>query len=215
MGEVLAETARVYGERLWAAFGLGAVVAATLVAAFATGNVVAFVILASLSFTAAYAAAARLVAGDPFVEAWAQVALRLPVLLALTVVVSVPFILGRIDLVLLIFGVAWLAFAGFAIPVTMLEGEREERWFGRLGYALSRSLDLAKTEYLHAFGVAAALVLVYVLLGAVLGSALTGFGDNSEFAANVLVQIVLAPFFFLGLAVLFFEQRARTTAQTR
>jgi hypothetical protein len=212
LGEVLAETVRVYGERLWAAFGLGAVVAGTLIAAFATGHIIAAVIVASLSFTAAYGAAARLVAGDAFGEAWAQVALRLPTLLALTVVVSIPFILGRIDLVLLIFGVAWLAFAGFSIPVAMLEGEREEGWFGRLGFALSRSLELAKTEYLHAFGVAAALVLVYVLIGRVLGGALTGFGENSEFAANVLVQIVLAPFFYLGLAVLYFEQRARAAA---
>lgn len=213
LGEVLAETVRLYGERLWASFALGLVVAASLVLAFATSHIVPLVLVASVAFTATYAAAARLVNGDPFLEAWAQVGLRFPILLALTVVVSVPFVLGRIDPLLLIFAVAWLAFVGFSIPVAMLERETEgEEWLGRLGFALSRSVELAKSEYLHAFGVSAALVLVYVLLGSILAAALTGFGENSEFVATVLVQIVLGPFFFLGLAVLYFDQSARIKA---
>ena len=38
---------------------------------------------------------------------------------------------------------------------------------------------------------------------------LEGFADNGGLAATTLVQIVLAPFFFLGLSVLYFEQKAR------
>jgi hypothetical protein len=210
LGELLAETVRLYGERIGASFGLGAFVAGSLLLALATQHIVPLVALASIAFTASYAAAARLVNGDAFFEAWAQVGLRFPILLALTVIVSVPFVLGRIDPLLLIFAVAWLAFVGFSIPVAMLEREPGgEGWLGRLGFALARSVDLAKGEYLHSFGVAAALVLIYVLLGTVLAAALAGFADNGGLAATVIVQIVLGPFFFLGLAVLYFDQRAR------
>ena len=55
----------------------------------------------------------------------------------------------------------------------------------------------------------AALVLVYVVLGNYLALALVGIADNGAVAAFLLVQVVLAPFFFIGLAVLYFEQRAR------
>jgi hypothetical protein len=212
LGELFAETIRIYGERVWAAFGLGAFTAAALVLGYATGHPVPFVVVLSLAFTAAFAAAARLVAGDEFREAWGQVALRVPTLLVLTVVVSVPFALGRIDPIILVFAVAWLAGTGFSIPVAVVErDESASTWFSRLGFALQRSLTLARAEFLHAMGVIAALVVVYYLLGVILAGALAGFADNSAAVATLLVQIVLAPFFFLGLAVLYFEQRARSS----
>src|SRR5919108_5007766 len=97
LGELLAETVRLYGDRIRAVVGLGIFLAGTVVAADVTGHVVGFVTVLSLAFTAAYAAAARIVAGDRFVEASAQVGLRTPILLVLTIVVSVPFVLGRLD----------------------------------------------------------------------------------------------------------------------
>jgi len=105
LGEVLTETVRLYGERIWTALGLGLFVALTLLLGAATGNFVGFVAVFSLAFTAAWAAAARLVAGDRFREAWAQVVLRAPVLLVLTFIVSVPFALSRIDPLLLLLAV--------------------------------------------------------------------------------------------------------------
>jgi hypothetical protein len=214
LGELFAETVHLYRARLWAALGLGGVVAGTLLLAFLTGNVVGFVVLGALGFTAAFGAAARLAAGDPFVEAWAQVGVRAPVLLVLAFVVAVPFTLGRIDPILLLLAVAWLAFTGFSIPVAVLERDPEAtNWFGRLAFALYRSVVLARAEYLHALGVAAALVLVYLLFGNVLERALIGFADNTSLTATLLVQVVLAPFFFLGLSVLYFEQRARAAAR--
>jgi hypothetical protein len=38
---------------------------------------------------------------------------------------------------------------------------------------------------------------------------LTGFADNGNLAATVIANGVLGPFFFLGLSVLYFEQKAR------
>jgi hypothetical protein len=209
LGEVFAETIRIYGERVWAAFGIGAVTAATFLLAFFTHPAVDFVLI-SLAFTAGYAVAARVVAGDGFAEAWAQVAVRVPVLLVLTVVASLPFALAVSQLVLFVVGVAWLAFSGFSIPVAMLERERgHDRWFERIGFAVQRSFALARAEYFHAAGVIAALVLTNILFGVVLVRALTGFAENGGVTAFALAQVVLAPFFFLGLSVLYFEQRAR------
>jgi len=214
LGELLAETTRVYGERLGASFGLGGFVASALLLARWSPELLQVLILA-LAFTGAFGAAARLVSGDHFVEAWAQVGVRLPVLLVLTFVVSVPFVLGRIDPILLLFAVAWLAFSGFSIPAVMIERDPEAPGpLGRLANALSRSVRLARVEYLHALGVTAALVIVYLLLGPLLREALRGFADNTRLVAALLVEVVLAPFFFLGLSVLYFEQRARAAVSS-
>lgn len=209
LGELLAETVRLYGDRIWAALGLGAFAGCALLVTAVTPELLDILVFA-LVFTASYAAAARLVAGDAFAEAWAQVATRLPTLLVLTVIVAIPFAIALSQLILIVLAVAWLAVTGFSIPVAMLEDDADaETWFDRLGHALTRSLQLARAEYLHAFGVAAALVLLFIFLGFYLGVALGGLADVSSVVAAVLVRVVLAPLFFLGFAVLYFEQRAR------
>jgi hypothetical protein len=213
LGEVLAEAIRIYGARPWAALGVGAFVGAMLLLGALTGHIVGFVAAISVAFTLAFGVSARLVSGDGFREAWAQTIVRSPVLLPLTVVVALPFTLGRIDPLLLLFAVAWLAVSGFSIPVAMLErSPGGDSWFQRLGFSLQRSLHLSRTEYLHALGVAATLVMIYVFFGQLLVALLHGFADNGGLAATALVQIVLAPFFFLGLSVLYFEQKARAVS---
>ncbi|HWM14442.1 MAG TPA: hypothetical protein VNO56_08175 [Gaiellaceae bacterium] len=214
LGELFAETIRIYGERSRAAFGLGAVVAGAFLLARVVPSLLEVLVIA-LAFTAAYGAAARIVSGDSFAEAWAQVGVRTPVLLVLTFVVAVPFALAVGYLVLIVLAVLWLALSGFSIPAAMLEREgNREGAFGRIAYALDRSLRLARAEYLHAAGVVAALVIAYVLLSVVIGTALVGFADNGETVAAALVQLVLAPFFFLGLSVLYYEQRARAAVSS-
>jgi hypothetical protein len=174
------------------------------------------IFLVAFAFTATFAAAARVAAGDGFAEAWAQAGLRLPTLLVLTVVVAVPFALAVGQLFLLILAVAWLGLTGFAIPVAMLERDPDAKnWFDQLSYALYRSVWLARAEYLHAVGVAAALVILEIVLGVLLASALAGFAENGREAALAITQIVLAPFFFLGLTVLYFEQKARALSSPR
>jgi hypothetical protein len=209
LGEVIAETIRVYGERFRQALGLGVVYSAVYVAVGYAPDLVAIPLLA-IAITGAWAAATRLVAGDAFVEAWGQVAVRAPALLVFTLVASLPFALAVSQLELLLFAVAWLALAGFAIPVAVAERpENGQAFFQRLGFGLQRSIQLARLEYFHAVGVIAALVIAYIVFGILLGGLLVGFAENSGAAAGALVQVVLAPFFFLGLAVLYYEQRAR------
>jgi hypothetical protein len=216
LGEIFAETVRVYGDRIWSVVGIGVFLAGSLLAAIVIDHVVVFVVIVALAFTAAYAVSTRVVLGDPAAEAWAQVGLRLPVLLVLTVIVSVPFVLGRVDPLLLLFGVAWLAFVGLSIPVAMLERDpNQTTWYGNIGFAVNRATDLARAEYLHVLGVMASFVAVYLLLGPLLAVLLTGFADNGSLAATVIANGVLGPFFFLGLSLLYFEQKARAGRMMR
>lgn len=215
LGELLAETIRIYGERLRAALGLGSVVGGAYLLA---GVVPALleVLVVSLAFTATYAAAARVVSGDSFVEAWAQVGVRAPVLVVLTFVVAVPFALAATYLLFLVLSALWLALVGFSVPVAMLEREGDrDGVFARIAYALDRSLRLARVEYLHAAGVVAALIGVYLVIGLLVSVALVGFAENSRLVAIALAQVVLAPLFFLGLSVLYYEQRARAVVSSR
>ena len=209
LSELLAEAVRLYGHRFTAALGLGIPTGAAFLATLATPLALDVVIVA-IAFTASYAAAARLTAGDPFWEAWAQAGLRVPTLAVLAVIVTVPFAVAVTQLFLLVPAVAWLGLMGFSIPVAMIEHDPDARnWFERVGFTLSRSFALARAELLHAIGVAAALFLVYVVLGIVLASALVGFADNGREIAIAIAQVVLAPLFFLGLSVLYFEQKVR------
>jgi hypothetical protein len=214
LGELIAETIRLYGERPRAALGLGAVVAGAFLLARVVPALLEVLVI-SLAFTAVYGAAARIVSGDSFAEAWAQVGVRAPALLILTFVVAVPFAIAVGYLFLLVLAVLWLALSGFSIPVAMLEREgARDGVFGRIAYALDRSLRLARAEYLHAAGIVAALVIAYVLFSVLIGAALVGFADNGKVVAAALVQLVLAPLFFLGLAVLYYEQRARAAVSS-
>jgi hypothetical protein len=214
LSELLAETVRLYGERIWALLGTGLLLAAAIAGATAVPLGVDLALL-SIGLTVCYAAGTRLAAGDSFKEAWSQVAVRLPVLIVLALIVSVPLALALTDLILLLLVIAWIAFAGFSIPVAMLERPEQEGWYGRIGHALSRSMALARAEYLHSLGVAAALAIVWLLIGRILAVALVGFAENGGFAAFLIVQVVLAPFFFLGLSVLYFEQTTRALSSPR
>ncbi len=215
LGEVFAEAVRIYGERIGAALALGAFTAVMFVIGLWVHPVLTVVLLAT-ALTVGWAAASRLVAGDDLRPAALQVGAHAPALLVLTVVAALPFALALSQLFLVIFAVAWLAATGFAIPVVVNEQAPEELdALHRLGFALRRSITLARTEYVHAVGVIAALVLTYALLGFVLVQTLRGFAENGDVAAVAIAQVVLAPFFFLGLAVLYFDQTARAVSSRR
>jgi hypothetical protein len=214
LGEIFAETIHLYGRRRGAAVGLGLIEGGAFLLSRIVPGLVSVLVLA-LAFTALYAAAARLLAGDSFAAAWRHVGGRVPVLVVLTFVVAVPFAIAVGYLFLLVVAVLWLALCGFSVPVAMIE-ERDDvqASLDRLAYSLHRSVVLARAEYLHAAGVVAALVIVYLVVGTLIGVSLIGFADNGGVVAAALVQLVLAPFFFLGLAVLYFEQRARAAVSS-
>jgi hypothetical protein len=214
LGELLSEAVRIYTRRPWAAFGIGLVEGGAFLLA-RVSPVLFQVLILALAFAATYAAAARLVSGDSFTEAWAQVGLRAPTLVVLMFVVAVPAVIALQELFLLIVGGLWLALMAFSIPVAMLERDPEvKNSFDRIAHSLLRSIRLARAEYLHALGVIAALIMINVVLGFALGVALVGFAENGAVVAAVIVRVVLAPFFFIGLSVLYFEQRARAAVSS-
>lgn len=214
LGELISETVRIYSQRPTAAIGIGLVEGAAYLLAALTPDLLDVLVIA-VAFTLIYAAAARLVSGDTFAEAWAQVGLRIPVLAVLTFVVAVPAVIALTYLFLLVVAALWIALMSFSVPVAMLERDPEVRnAFDRIAHSLLRSIRLARVEYLHALGVVAALVVIYLLLGIVLGVALVGFADNGRTIAAALVQVILAPFFFIGLSVLYFDQRARAAVSS-
>ena len=209
LGEVLAAAIRVFNARPWPFLALGVLEAVVFLVAN-TVHIAAGLALLAVSFAAAYAVAVRLVAGDGFAPAWQRAAAATPVLLALAFIVAVPFYLGlAVGLLLLLFSAAWLGLTAFAIPALMVEEPRERGWVGATTYALRRTRQLAAAEYVHALGVSAALMVVYVLVGIALAVALGSYADNSRLVAQALAQIVLTPFFFIGLTVLYFDQNAR------
>lgn len=214
LGELLSETIRIYSQRPWAALGIGLVEGGAYLLAALTPDLLDVLVIA-LAFTAIFGAAARLVSGDSFAEAWAQVGLRAPVLVVLTFVVAVPTVISLTYLFLFVIAALWVALMGFSIPVAVLERDPDvTNAFDRIAFSLLRSLRLARAEYLHALGVVAALIIAYLVLGIGLAVGLVGFADNGRVIAAALVQVVLAPFFFLGLSVLYFEQRARAAVSS-
>jgi hypothetical protein len=214
LGELLSETVRIYTQRPWAALGIGLVEGGAYLLAALTPDLLDVLVIA-LAFTAIFGAAARLVSGDSFAEAWAQVGVRAPVLVVLTFVVAVPTVISLTYLFLFVVAALWVALMGFSIPVAMLERDPDvTNAFDRIAFSLLRSLRLARAEYLHALGVVAALIIVYLVLGVGLAVGLVGFADNGRVIAAALVQVVLAPFFFIGLSVLYYEQRARAAVSS-
>jgi hypothetical protein len=214
LGEILSETIRIYTQRPWAALGIGLLFGGAYLLTALT-PVLLDVLVVAFAFSLIFGAAARLVSGDSFAEAWAQVGLRTPVLLVLTFLVAVPAFLTFSYLFLFLVGAAWIALLGFSIPVAMLERDPDvQNFFDRIAYALLRSIRLARAEYLHALGVVAALVVIYLVLGITLAVGLVGFADNGRALAAALVQVVLVPFFAIGLSVLYYEQRARAAVSS-
>lgn len=212
VGEVLAAAARIFTARPWPCLGMGVVEAVALLAASVVPAVAALAIL-TLSFGLVFAVLTRVVADDPFATACRRAATALPVLVLLAVIVAVPFYLPVVaGLIFLVVSAAWLGLTAFAIPVVMVEEAPKSGPLERLARPLRRTVELARTDYLHAAAVAGVLVLVYVLLSIVLAAALSGYADNGQLAAQAIAQVVLSPFFFLGLTVLYFEQQVRAGA---
>ncbi|MCC6224441.1 MAG: hypothetical protein IT201_13245 [Thermoleophilia bacterium] len=209
LGELLAATVRIFGDRAWPLLALGGVEALVLIGANALPLLPGLGVLA-ISFAIAFAVAARLVAGDGIRAAWLAAGRALPVLLPLGFVVAVPFYLGFVaGLLMLVLSAGWLGLTAFSVPAAMVETPADPSWLGRARHALARTIALARTNFVHAAGVSAALLVVYILFSVLLAGALRGYADNTRLVAQALAQVPLAPFFFVGLSVLYFEQVAR------
>jgi len=203
VGQLVAETVRLYGDRFWRVLPLGLSVAALDSVAVGLGvNVERFGLnlrtLLLWAFaplvTASYVAACAIAADVRPSRRATLVAFGV----GLVVFVPVPILAG----IYVLPALALLALCGLAVPAALLEGLGPRA-------AFRRGVELGRSDFVHALGSLCTLVLVYFLTRVVLFIVLRGAGDATERVAGFLADLVLSPILFLGGAQLYFDQRAR------
>lgn len=196
VGQLVAETIKLYGERFFAALPLGIAIGALDVVAFGHTVLVQTALMWAFAplLTASYVWGSSLVTRVPLTRRSALVAL------AAGLVVFVPFpVLMRIFVVP---GLALFALAGLAVPAAVVE---------RLGVraALRRGVELGRADFGHALGGVFTLALVYIVSRYALLFLLRTQSDQTQQVAGFLADLVLAPLVFLGPALLYGDQVAR------
>ena len=211
-GEVLAHVFREYGRRPLTYVAIGAVEAlAGLTTYSGTGiPLIVGIAIVAVAFVACFAATVSVSSGWSRPDSLSRLRNGFVALLGLTVIVGVPATLGRVDALFTLLAILWLAITAFAVPIVMRE-QRDGHRVALSGMlvALRRSLAMSQTAFFHAIVVVLLLYVVTVLITSLLASSLGNFGDQSELAAFVISRAVLVPIVFIGLAVLYLDQRAR------
>jgi hypothetical protein len=205
VGQLVAETLRLYGRRFWPALALGAgPTVFTLIAALLDGPVaIAFVVVAGpVLLSAVLALATSLAAEVDRSRLSVAVLAGIPALIPLSTsrLVVFPFIY--------LIALAWYAFFALAVPVALIEGR------GVLD-SLRRSLRLARADYVHALGSVATLAILVVICVFMLFVLLANVGEQALQLAALLAVFVVSPLFFLGTALLYFDQAARLESPRR
>jgi hypothetical protein len=210
VGQLVAETIRLYGRRFWSALLVGVGPAALGVLGVRFDGRTAVVVSATLGavvLAAAFLLAIRIVAAEvgearTGTSALAPSGPPVPWATALVAgtLVFAPFAL--LVQALVFPGVIWLALVALAVPAILVE---------RLGLVAGfrRGLRLARADFLHAIGGFAALWLVVFLTQSVLAFVLRGQADQTLQTAVLLASVVVSPVFFLGAALLYDDQAAR------
>src|SRR2546423_14127087 len=206
VGQLVAESIRLYGARFWPSLALGIGPALLGVAAAELHGAVRVVLVLGvgpLVLASSYAGAVALV--RPIGRGrYVAVGLAAGSLAFLPVCVSRLWLFPGIYLVAL----AWLALVGLAVPAALVE---------RRGYAdaLRRGVQLARADYVHALGSLATLAITIFLTGLVIFFSLREGSGQALRIAAVLALLVLAPVFVLGAAVLYVDQAARVESGPR
>jgi hypothetical protein len=196
VGQLVAETLKLYGDNLWRSLALG--VSLMLINQITAGRETAAQVLvlaaASPLMAASFTGASAIVGG-----------VRPPTkdVVRAIVVGSIVFVPAAFLSLLFIFpAVAWLALVGLVVPVIVLERRAT-------GAALRRAVELARADYIHALGSLATLAILFGLVRLMLVLLLRDLGDAGERAAVGLGDLVLSPLLFLGGALLYVDQSAR------
>jgi hypothetical protein len=200
VGQLVAETIRLYQRRFWPTLAVGVPVAVVdaVAANLPRAATLVFVPLAgAVLLTGSYVLATSVASGARADRATA------PRALAAGVVAFIPF--SFLVTLFILPGLAWLAFVGLSVPVAVIE---------RLGVraSLRRATELARADFVHVLGGLATLGITVFLTRGVLFFLLRGVGSATELAAGVLADVVLSPLLFLGAALLYFDQEARLRA---
>lgn len=197
VGQLVAETLKVYGKRPFAALALGVPFAVVEQVAVSLGRAGQFVVLSTLGavlLSSSFVAASALVAG-----------IRPPLASVLTATACGALVFVPAPLLLVLFilpAVAWLAVTGLVVPAVTIEGLGVTAGF-------RRAYQLARADFVHALGSLATLAILFFLTRLVLFFLLRDSADSGSRAALALADIVISPVLFLGAALLYFDQAAR------
>jgi hypothetical protein len=198
VGQLVAETLKIYGDNLWASLALG--ISVTIINQISVGHDTPFQVLvlaaAAPLMAASFTGASAIVGG---------VRPRREDVVRAVIVGSVVFVPAAfLTLLFVLPAVAWLALVGLVVPVLVLE---------RLGIAAAfrRAIQLARADFVHALGSLATLAILFGLVKLTLVLLLRDLGDAGERAALGLGDLVMSPLLFLGGALLYVDQAARVS----
>jgi hypothetical protein len=196
VGQLVADTIRLYQRRFWRVLPLGLVVAVFNQFALGADRSAqgTLLVVGAPLFTLGFIGACVLVLGRRPTRRDYLTAFGIGILVFLPVGLLVWFFVLP--------ALAWLAFAGLAVPAVIAEGVGPRE-------ALRRAGRLAAADYTHALGTLATLVIVYFLSRSALLFLLHGQADNTLRTAAFLADLVLSPIIFVGSALLYVDQKAR------
>ena len=203
VGQLVAETIKLYGRHVWLALAIGLAPAVLdLVATELTRReALVFVPLVGGPVLTAAFIAASVAALD---AKPGRRSLVTAFLVGVLVFLPFPFFAS----VFILPGLVWLAFVGLSVPAAVVEGTG-------LAASLRRGVELGRADFVHALGSLAALAIIVFLTRAMLFVLLQGFGESTERAASFLADLVVSPLLFLGAALLYADQAARVGSAPR
>jgi hypothetical protein len=198
VGQLVAETLKIYGDNLWASLALG--ISVTIINQISVGHNTSFQVLVLAAgaplMAASFTGASAIVGG---------VQPRRGDVVRAVIVGSVVFVPAAfLTLLFVLPAVAWLALVGLVVPVLVLERPGIEA-------AFRRAIQLARADFVHALGSLATLAILFGLVKLTLVLLLRDLGDAGERAALGLGDLVMSPLLFLGGALLYVDQAARVS----
>jgi hypothetical protein len=204
VGQLVAETIRLYGSRFWRSLGLGIAPAAAGLALAESPGVARLPLaltVAALAASLSFARATGVVAGETIPRR------RLAEATVFGTITLVPAIalLGLLGILGLLPAVFWLGFAGLIVPVITLERRR----------SFARAFELSRADLAHAVGSLATLALVGLLTAYVIFFTLRSAGTAALRASAFVSVLVISPLLFLGGALLYYDQVARVGSTPR
>jgi hypothetical protein len=197
VGQVVAESIRIYGEHFKQALLLGLAPAVLAVVAANVSRTVSFALAPTLSavlVSASYVGACVLVLErrpprNRLLLAW---------VIGWLVFIPVPFLAVAFVLPAL----AWLAAVGLVVPVLIVEELLPRA-------AFRRAWQLARADYVHVLGSLVTLSIVVFLTQMMLAFILRGAGGIAVSTAFFLANVVISPLLFIGSALVYVDQSAR------
>jgi hypothetical protein len=203
IGQLIAESMRLYGRRFWPSLALGLGPAVTAVGAKVIPgwwDLVFVLTVGAVLMTASCIGGVLLAANEPPVRR------RIAVAAVVGWALFVPAIF--LWSVLILPAVVWFGLFGLAVPAALLEGR------GPLA-SVRRGFQLAWADPIHAVGSLAALVIVSFLTATMLFVLLRGGSQIALSSAAFVSLVVISPLLFLGAGLLYFDQAARLASGTR